>query len=109
MIFNDRETAAVLAGLRSLQLSLISHKLQVGSTIDNIFNNCDTLNPLNAHEIDLLCEKINEDEAVAEALRCPHCNSTDLKDELSPDDARNYTCRSCGWAVTVGAVEPDRS
>lgn len=52
---NDRQTAAILAGLRLLQINMPS----LTSGIENILTSDGLVTPLTAEEIDELCETIN--------------------------------------------------
>lgn len=63
-IFTDREHAAILAGLRTLQVARIApYGVQINSPewtgICDIGTNGHTLDPLSLDEIDRLCEHIN--------------------------------------------------
>lgn len=61
MIFDSRQTAAVLAGLRVLQ-----QYLDRGATpphVGEILNNGGECEPLDSNEIDALCEAVNGDSA----------------------------------------------
>jgi len=42
--------------------------------------------------------------ALPTTLAC-RCGNTDLMEELSPEDADNYSCPKCGRAITVMFVE----
>jgi hypothetical protein len=68
----NRETAAVLAGLRLLQLCLEDDHLADSAdlvdrfVIDEIIDDAGTLEPLSVQEIEMLCERINAGWMVTE-------------------------------------------
>ena len=57
---NDRELAAVLAGLRFWQREGMEYAGLLPE--QDIADDCGKLTPLNAQEIDALCERLNTEE-----------------------------------------------
>lgn len=58
--FDDRELAAVLAGLRLLQHALLDENHPVPAAVWDIVTNGDLSYPLSGEEIDDLCQELNE-------------------------------------------------
>jgi hypothetical protein len=108
-MFDQRETAAILAGLRLLQnVGSPSGLYSLHDTegwvfgwsegIDDIWTDGGTLEPLTPDEIDALCERIN-----TKVNPCPYCDTDMGKPQVyydqGPCHVHEWLCPECGASV----------